>query len=176
MCQGLRVVTPAEAVVGGFGRVEPRMRSDVVFAAIRDRLTTAQQLRTVLAASPRVPSRPALERRIAAAEAGAHSHLEEVALKRVFNTSDFDHFARQHEVVIEGNSFVLDMFCSRTRLAIEADGARFHSSVAAWQRAITRDAWLASVGILTLRFSFQDLNVRSGWCRERVRRTMLARS
>jgi very-short-patch-repair endonuclease len=173
--QGVRLVTPAEAIVGGFGRVERQSQSEVVFRAIRDRLTTPRQIRAVLAASPRVPSRVALERRVAAAEVGAHSHLEEVALREVFNSAEFAHFTRQHEVMIEGNAFFLDMYCRRTRIAIEADGTRFHAGAAAWQHAINRDAWLASIGVLTVRFSYADLNTRAEWCRERVREAMRSR-
>jgi very-short-patch-repair endonuclease len=173
--QGVRMVTPAEAIVAGFGRVERQWQSEVVFRAIRDRLTTPRQVSAVLAKSPRVPSRSALERRLAAAEAGAHSHLEEVALRDVFNSAEFAHFSRQHEVVIEGNAFFLDMYCRMTRIAIEADGTRFHAGAVSWQRAINRDAWLASIGVLTLRFSYADLNTRAEWCRERVREAMRSR-
>jgi very-short-patch-repair endonuclease len=174
--RGIRIVTPAEAIVAGFGRVEPRLRSEIVYGAVRDRLTTPRQLHNVLAVVPRVPARAALGSRIRAASVGAHSHLEEVALRHVFNTQEFDDFTRQHEIVIEGNAFFLDLFSRSMRLAIEADGARFHSSVDAWQRAINRDAWLASIGILTMRFSYHDLTARAEWCRERVRGAMRARS
>lgn len=167
--RGLRIVTPAEAVAAGYGRIDARDRAEVVFRAVRERLVTPRQLRSVLDASPRVPARTSLERRVAAAERGAHSALEEVARRSVFAGDEFAEFERQHEVVIEGNRFVLDMFSRHARLAVELDGARYHATVDAWQHDINRDAWLAMVGISTVRLSYQDLQLRPEWCRRVVR-------
>lgn len=173
--RGLRIVTPAEAVVAGFGHVAPDARSEVVYRAVRERLTTPKQLRAVVDASPRVRAREALLRRIAAAEAGAHSHLEELALRSVFSGEEFAEFERQHDLVIEGNLFTLDMFSRLARLAVELDGARYHATLDAWQDDINRDAWLSSIGIQTVRFSYQDLQLRPEWCKRMVRKTLRAR-
>lgn len=171
--RGLRIVTPAEAVVAGFGRVESSQRSEVVFRAVRERIVTPRQLRAVVDASPRVRARDSLLRRIAAAEAGAHSHLEEVALRSVFAGEEFAEFERQHEIVIEGNRFMLDMFSRRARLAVELDGARYHATANAWQYDINRDAWLTMLAIRTVRFSYEDLQLRAEWCRRVVRAALL---
>jgi very-short-patch-repair endonuclease len=55
-------------------------------------------------------------------------------------------FRRQHPT----GPYVLDIFCSDARLAIEVDG-EIHSSGDRPQREIARDEWLRSAGIDTLR-------------------------
>lgn len=172
---GLRVVTPAEAVVTGWGDVPQDMRAEVLYRAVRERRVTARQLERALASTSRVPQRRQLERRIAAAAAGAASFLEEVSLWRVFTGERFVGFLRQYEVVVEGERFVLDMYHHETRICVELDGTRFHAGSAEWQRAIHRDAMLASVGIQTIRLSYADITDRPEWCRRVVLQTMEAR-
>jgi very-short-patch-repair endonuclease len=172
--QGVPVVSPAAAVVLGYGQLPKAMRSEVLYAAVRRRIASPQQLEAVLATAPRVTSRRPLERSVRAAAAGAQSYLEERALYRVFNTKEFGRFVRQHEVVIEGNQFFLDMFDPATKLALELDGRKGHLDEFR-QRNITRDCWVATVGIQTLRFSYKDLTERPEWCRQVVRDVLRAR-
>ena len=124
---------------------------------------------------PRVKGRRNLERSVRAAAAGAQSYLEEKALYEVFNTAEFSRFVRQHEAVIEGNQFFLDMFDPLTKLALELDGRNGHLDEFR-QRNIARDCWVATIGIQTLRFSYWDLVERPAWCRQVVRETMRVRA
>lgn len=172
---GLRVVSPASAIVTGFGEVDPRLRAEIVFRAIRTGLAGAPQVREVLRGTPRVKARRALEARLDAAERGAHSWLEERGLREVFNTKAFAGFVRQHQVVVEGERFVLDMFETRTRLAVELDGAQFHADGNARIRDIRRDAVVATQGIQTIRLATWDLVNRPDWCRQVVLEVLAAR-
>lgn len=172
----LAVVTPAEAIVQGYGAVEPSARAEVVFGAVRTGLAGPTQISQVLRRTPRVKRRRSLERRVAAAARGAHSFLEERGLVAVFTTSEYADVVRQHEVVIEGSRYVLDMFDAASRTAIELDGTRFHSGVDARLRDIRRDAHLATVGIQTLRFCYADLMERPEWCRQIARETLAVRA
>jgi len=61
-------------------------------------------------------------------------------------------FRRQHPT----GPYVLDFFCSDARLAIEVDGEA-HSGGDRPVRDGTRDAWLRSAGIETLRIPASDL-------------------
>jgi len=172
---GVRVVSPAHAIVSGFGYVDPRLRGDVVFRAVRTGLVGVPQVRKVLRETPKVRARRALIARLDAVERGAHSWLEERGLRSVFNTREFAAFVRQHEVVVEGERFVLDMFDRSARLAVELDGDRFHGDREARLRDIRRDALVATKGIQTIRLSTWDLVNRPDWCRMVVREALRAR-
>jgi len=171
---GISVVSPAAAVVLGYGHVHKDLRAEVVYGAVRRGLVGAPQLDALMCSLPRVKARESLARRVRAA-AGAQSYLEEHALYKVFNTREFAQFVRQHEVVIEGNQFFLDMFDRATKTAVELDGRNGHTNEGR-QKNITRDCWVATIGILTLRFSYAHLTERSEWCRQVVREVLNVRS
>jgi very-short-patch-repair endonuclease len=61
-------------------------------------------------------------------------------------------FRRQHPT----GPYVLDFFCSDARLAIEVDGEA-HSLGNRPERDMTRDQWLRSAGVETLRIPARDL-------------------
>lgn len=172
----LQVAMPAYAIVQGYGDLPPRSRASVVYSAVTKRLVSPGQLRAALDASPRVPLRRQLERRLVAIEAGAESFLEEVSTFDVFNTKEFAHLVRQHEVVHEGELFRLDMYDPVTRTCIEADGKRYHSTPEQHQRDTRRDAILATRGILTVRLTYDDICDRPEWCRMIVREVLRARA
>jgi very-short-patch-repair endonuclease len=62
----------------------------------------------------------------------------------------------------------MDFYHEPSKLAVELDGSRYHSEDGARRRDIERDAELAAIGILTIRFSFQDVTERGAWCRRKV--------
>ncbi|MFV0632822.1 endonuclease domain-containing protein [Demequina sp.] len=166
----------AFAIAQAYGVLSDRQRADAVFGAVGRRLCTARDLRAVLNVMPRIKARRALTSRIAAAETGAHSWLEELTLTDVLTGKSFRELLRQHEVVVEGHQFFLDMYCPRTRTAIEADGATWHRGDEQRQRDIRRDALLATIGIQTLRLSGRDLIERPDWCRAMVAGVLRARA
>jgi len=172
---GVPVLGPAAAVVLGYGALPKAMRSEVLYGAVRRKLVGPAQLEAVLAAMPKVKARRSLERSVRAAAAGAQSYLEERALYRVFNTAEFSRFVRQHEVVIEGNQFFLDVFDPVTKTALELDGRNGHLNEFR-QKNITRDCWVATIGIQTLRFTYRDLVERPEWCRQIVREVLRVRA
>lgn len=107
--------------------------------------------------------------------AGAESFLEVHAMQEVFVGADFAGLLRQHVVNTGDRRYRLDLYDPRSMTAIETDGAQFHSTERHWQRDIRRDADLAALGILTMRFSYRDLTERPQWCRERTREVMVRR-
>jgi very-short-patch-repair endonuclease len=112
---------------------------------------------------------------VAAIEAGAESYLEERALRQVFNTSEFDRLIRQHDVVIEGQAYRLDLYDDATRTAVELDSEEHHGRSPHRQRDVNRDVHLATIGIQTLRFTYRDITERPGWCRQMLRDGLRAR-
>jgi very-short-patch-repair endonuclease len=102
---------------------------------------------------------------IARVAAGAESYLEVHGMEEVFVGRRFRNVLRQHVVSTRGGRHWLDMYDAASMTAIELDGATYHAGVKDWQRDLRRDADLAAVGILTLRFSYRDLTERPQWCR-----------
>lgn len=172
---GLVVVSAADAVIQGYSAVTSGQRAEVVYSAARRRLTTADALIAAMARTPRVRARKSLEQRVVGLLLGVESYLEERGHRDVFNTAEFAHLIWQHEVVIEGYRYRLDLYDPTTRTAIELDGGEHHGSTPDRQRDVNRDARLATIGILTLRFTYWDIVERPEWCREVVRDTLAAR-
>ncbi|MCB2412258.1 endonuclease domain-containing protein [Demequina sp. TTPB684] len=137
-----------------------------------------QAIETVFSAARSLPRLRGRRRMLEVAEhvaAGAESFLEVHALQQVFVGRLFRGLLRQHTVTVEGSRYRLDLYDPTSMTAIETDGARFHASARDWQRDIRRDADLATLGILTLRFSYWDLIERPDWCRERAHEVMARR-
>jgi very-short-patch-repair endonuclease len=61
-------------------------------------------------------------------------------------------FRRQHPV----GPYVLDFYCTASRLAVEIDGAG-HDLPGQMHHDSRRDAWLASRGVRTLRIAASDV-------------------
>jgi very-short-patch-repair endonuclease len=95
-------------------------------------------------------------------------------MTRVFNTRDFRGFARQVPVRAPGRRYILDMFHADARVAVELDGRLFHGDDLARRRDLARDTDLASMGITTIRLTFEDITRRPQWCRARVRAAISA--
>ena len=55
----------------------------------------------------------------------------------------------------------LDAAWPDVKLAVEFDGAAFHAGPDAWQRDLRRNAALAALGWVVLRFSYADVSERS---------------
>lgn len=170
-----RTVVPAIAIADGYADLSDSQRIDAVYGGIARRLVTTNDLRQALTELPRIRARRSLTSRIEAAERGVESWLEEVGLRDVFNTREFDHFLRQHEVIHRDLKYRLDMYDPFTRTCIELDSYTWHSRDKQRLADIRRDAELAALGILTVRLPTQDLTHAPEWCRDVVLRTIAQR-
>lgn len=164
-----KVVPVAIAIAQGYGKLDARKRSDVLFGAFSRGLVSVEAMLQALESLPRIPRRRELRQRLMRIARGAHSFLEEQTIRRVFNTVEFQHLIPQFTVRLHGRTYRFDLYDSETKTAIELDGARYHSDVESRRRDIRRDVDVASAGILTVRFSYQDLMNRPEWCRDRLR-------
>lgn len=170
--EGMATLDPAESIVRGYHLVrEP----DLIYQAVRTGLASAQELADALERVPRVSQLRALRRHIDAALSGAESFLEERGLTEIFAGPDFEGLVRQQVVIVGGVASRLDVFDPETLTAFELDGARFHDTPAARARDVHRDARLASVGIQTVRFRYQDVIDRPQWCAEMARAVLASR-
>lgn len=171
-----RIATPAWAAITAYAELPPETRDQLVYRTVQRGLATPSELTAVINSLSTLPARRSLLRVIAAAADGAESHLEALGLRTVFAPREFAGFIRQHRLRVDGVAYRLDMFDAATRTAVELDGAEAHGTAVQHARDARRDARLASVGILTLRFTYGDLTSRASWCREIVRQTRTARS
>lgn len=170
------IATPAWAVMTAYAEAPRESRDRLIYRAVQRRVTTPAEIAEVADSLTYVHGRRQLTRALAAASAGAESHLEAVALRHVFSTSEFSRFIRQHRILVKGSAFRLDMFDPLTRTAVELDGAEAHVGAAPRARDVKRDALLASAGILTLRFTYKDVTSNGEWCRGVVRETLATRA
>lgn len=165
---GLPVVAPELAVILAHAEAPAGSRAEAVFAPVRAGLVTAEDVARVLATVARVRGRRELTDRLAAASDGAQSYVEEVARSTVLDTPECDGIVRQHVVSVDRTTYCLDAFDPATLTAIELDGHATHGSREARRRDLVRDARLASIGILTLRFDYAEVVGNASWCRRIV--------
>lgn len=173
--QGCPVATPDWAVVTAYGDLPRDEADEMVYRAVRQRLATPDELGELAARMPSLKRRKALVSTIAATASGSESYLETLALRSVFRGKQFTGFIRQHRIRADGANYRLDMYDPVTRTAVELDGRATHAEPIQRARDARRDARLASIGVLTLRFGYRDLVERPAWCREMVTSTMRGR-
>jgi len=169
---GVSTVPLVDAILHAWEEVPRDERVGLILDAIRRGKLSSADLRARLAEYPRVRERAALTRLLDQVGSGVTSYLEFRARTRVFNTSEFAALTWQAPVSIGERRYVLDAYDAQARLAIELDGRAFHSDDDTRRGDLERDARLASVGIQTVRFTYEDIICRPEWCRTMVRKTL----
>ena len=77
--------------------------------------------------------------------------------------------AQQHRVFLPGGRYVdLDAAYVEARVGVELDGARYHSSREDRERDMRRDTALATLGWVSLRYSYRRLTGEPGACRRDI--------
>jgi hypothetical protein len=137
---------------------------NAVLRATRERLVTATELETELLAVPRLPGRAALVDLLGQVRMGAQSHLEILGVRALLATPGLPRPAQQYRVVLPDGPVHLDAAWPEVRLAVEFDGAAFHTDPVARQRDLRRDAALAALGWVVLRFTYEDVTARARQC------------
>ncbi|WP_062381144.1 endonuclease domain-containing protein [Demequina pelophila] len=170
----LRAMEPAAAVVVAHSLLPPGSRAEAVYRPIRRRLVTAEQIAYEAERMAKVRGRRELLRRLEHADLGAESFLEEEGGAHVLQGPLLGSVVRQHRVVVEGYPYRLDAFDPASLTALEFDGGS-HDDPEQRRADSMRDARLASVGIQTLRFTFEDTTGRPEWCRRIAEATVARR-
>jgi len=173
--QGFAIVTVDEAIVTSWSLLPARDRRAPAIAAVRRRLVLPSELHAALARHPRLADRHELGELIGLLEAGCESALEIWGLRRVFDVPGLRHGVRQRRLDVRGRTYRLDLAYDAERVAVEMDGDRWHSSKEQRERDRRRDAALASIGWLTLRFSYGRLHDDVAGCRQETLDTLGAR-
>lgn len=173
--RGTPVAPLPHSLIHAWWDAGPREVTGLIIDAIRENLTSGSEILEALALFPRVKRRKKLLRLLEQLRDGIDSYLEHLADTTVLNTPDLRRLARQVRFVVAGKVYRVDAFDEETRTATEFDSRKYHNDDAARRRDIERDAALATIGIQTLRFTFEDVQDRPEWCRSVIQSTIAAR-
>jgi hypothetical protein len=176
--RGLPATTVARALVDTWGDAHRDRRSghdvdlarNAVLRATRERRVTVAAVEAELAAVPRLPGLASLRELLGDARAGSQSHLEILGL-RALEAAGLPPPRLQYEISLSSGVLHVDAAWPEAKLAVEFDGAAFHSDRVAWQRDLRRDAALAALGWVVLRFSWADVTERPAYCGAQVAAT-----
>lgn len=140
-----------------------------VIGSLRDRRVVVRQLTAEAVRRGALPGRRALTDLLRLIEQGCESELEIWGVRHVLSGPRMPRFVQQHRVVLSsGRTVYLDAAVPELRVAIELDGAAFHGSAEARERDTRRDAALAALGWVVLRFSYQRLTREPEACRREI--------
>ena len=128
-----------------------------VLRATRERRVTVAQLEAELPAVPRLAGRAALLELLEEVRAGVQSHLEMLGRRALLSMPGLPIPRLQYRVLLPDGPVHLDAAWPEVLLAVEFDGAAFHSDPEARQRDLRRDAALAALGWVVLRFRYEDV-------------------
>jgi very-short-patch-repair endonuclease len=172
---GLITVSVADAVVGAWPLLVGPDQRAAALAATRTRLVSVCEVRSVADSATRLPGRRDLMRLLDLIEAGCESELELWGYLDVFDVPGLRQGVRQREVRAGGRSYRLDLAYEEERIAVELDGHAYHSTRDQRERDMRRDAALASIGWLTLRYSHSRLHTDVAGCRRDTLSALAAR-
>jgi predicted transcriptional regulator of viral defense system len=121
------------------------------------RLTTAEKLRSAMAARKKMRWRTELSDVLAATSDGVHLVLEYRYLRDVERAHGLPTSRRQVRVVIDGRVVYRDAYYEKYRVAIELDGRAAHPDDERW-RDHRRDLQAAARAIVTYRLSWRNVD------------------
>lgn len=172
-----RLVTVAAeaAIATSWPILDVRERRGPAIEAVRSRLVNPVGLRAAVERLPRLEGRRDLLHLVDLLEAGCESELEIWGYLGVFDVPGLRHATRQRVLRVRGETYRVDLAYDDERVAVELDGDRFHSTPAQRERDRRRDAALASIGWLTLRFSHARLHDDVAGCRRDTLATLARR-
>jgi very-short-patch-repair endonuclease len=171
LVDGLAATSPERSIVDTWGHPTSTHRSAVrgaAITAVRRRLCLPQDLTVELEQRPRLAGRAELARLVSLLADGCQSELEIWGCLQVLRAPGMPPFVQQRRVVVDGQTFYLDVAYDDVMLAVEMDGAAWHGSRQQRERDIRRDALLATVGWQTLRFSYGRMTTTQEACRRDI--------
>ena len=153
---------------GTAGRGTGGVARAAVLTAGRERLVTPADLESELRAHPQLPGRAALITLLGFLSAGCHSELEIRGLRDVLSVPGLPAPHLQYRVDLPIGPVRLDAAWPELKIAVEFDGAAFHGSLGARERDLRRDAALAALGWVVIRFGYRDVTERPEVCRTQI--------
>ena len=147
----------------------PDQRAPAILA-VAERMTTPQRLLSEAALTPNRRGRASLLGLCSALANGCRSELEIWGLQHVFDDRRFGRAVRQLPLIVHGRTVYADVAFEREKVIVELDGAAYHGSPDRRAQDVGRDAALAALGWVVLRFTYQRLHAEP----DVVRREVLA--
>jgi very-short-patch-repair endonuclease len=173
--RGLVVTRLDSSIVDAWPILSPDSRRGPVISAVTGRRTTVPRLRAEVAGLPQLAGRKTFLRLLDLLAAGCHSPLEMWGLEHVFVGPGMPVFERQRRIDLGGHVVYLDVYAPIERVDFELDGSMAHARAADRERDMRRDAALAAVGILVVRFSYRRLTREAAAVRDEVRAILATR-
>ncbi|MEU5941140.1 DUF559 domain-containing protein [Micromonospora sp. NPDC047548] len=155
--RGLTVTRLEQTLVDSWPMLLPSERRAPVIRAVNDRLTTPERLEAALRNVPKLDDRAAFRTLLTRLAGGCRSPLEIWGHEHVFTGPGMPAFRRQARVRVGRRTMYLDLFAERERVNIELDGATTHGDPRQREVDLRRDALLATIGILVVRFAHRRL-------------------
>jgi very-short-patch-repair endonuclease len=150
---GFWVTRLETSVVDSWPLLDGDAKRAPAIAAVAQRMTTAQRIRTALDDAPRLAGRRLLVQLLDRLERGCHSALELWGYDQVFHGPQFARLRWQVPQRVGEHSVYLDALDEQTGVNIELDGAAYHSSSLDRERDLRRDAALMALGFTVVRFT-----------------------
>lgn len=155
--RGLRVTTLPRTVIDSWPLLPPDERRPLVLDLARRGLVTAELLDSALAERPNVAGRRLLRQTIDLITDGCQSEFEAHGVLNVFHHRSLPRSVGQYGIELPTGRIRLDRAWPEVKVAVELDGARYHTSPADRQRDLARDAALAALGWVVLRFTYAEV-------------------
>jgi very-short-patch-repair endonuclease len=174
------VTSPARTLIDLAATADPEVLAAALDHVLVNRLATVSQMRRVLDSMGRSGRRGAAKVAEALAQrpTGPRSldSAFEARLFRVLKRSALPLPVTQYGVRLPGGRRArLDFAYPQVLLGIEADGYRYHSSVAAWSKDRVRHNELVALGWRVLPITYQDLRANPEMIIQQVRRALEVR-
>jgi hypothetical protein len=155
--RGLLVTTPPRTIVDSWPLLAVHERRPLLLDITRRGLTTAALVREALAERPNVGGRRLLLQTLDLIEDGCQSELEVHGVLNVFRHRSLPRSVGQYRLPLASGTVKLDRAWPEAKLAVELDGAQYHTSPEDRRRDLARDRVLAAAGWVVLRFTYADV-------------------
>jgi hypothetical protein len=174
--RGLPVTTLPRALVDTWGDAHRKaalrgydgVARGALLRAVRERRTTPAAVTQELGHRPELPGRAPLAELLGLVAGGCQSELEVFGVLHVLAVPGLPRCTQQHRVVLPDGPVLLDAAWPEVKVAVELDGAAFHGSQEARERDLRRDAALAALGWVVLRFSYRRLTRHPEACQAQI--------
>ncbi|WP_121161524.1 DUF559 domain-containing protein [Micromonospora pisi] len=173
--RGLPVTRIEQSLVDAWPLLPPVDRPAPLIRAVNDRLTTPRRVAAALRIAPKLAGCAELRRLIDLLAAGCRSALEIWGHDHVFTGRDLPPLQRQVRVQVARRTFYLDVYAERERVNFELDGAASHADPRQREIDLRRDAALATLGILVVRYAHRRLVRETAEVRREIRVILASR-
>jgi very-short-patch-repair endonuclease len=155
--QGLRVTTLPRTVIDSWPLLPPDERRPLALDLARRGRVTADLLDEALSERPNVAGRRLLRQTIELIAAGCQSELEAHGVINVFRHRSLPRSVGQFRIELPAGRVHVDRAWPEVKVAVELDGARYHTSPEDRRRDLARDTALAALGWVVLRFTYAEV-------------------